>query len=567
MPEESKLTDPSTTAEAATEEVQEAAQASAGVEDEEDSSSGEEAGAAGVAEGAESAKKKTKKSRKHKIKNALTGKKEGEEGDTGPASKLTKEQLQMLLDSNPALRKELEGQAGVGVGVEGKGKRKMNVEAMLKRLNVSELLTGMAPGGKNKKDMASHTFWRTQPVPSFEEAGPVEDGPIKMIEIDKVEKEPSQMYPGFEWVTMDLSDENQLEEVYDLLSNHYVEDDEAMFRFKYSSSFINWTLKAPGWRQEWHVGVRASESRKLVAFISGIPVDLRVHKNVLHCSEINFLCVHKKLRSKRLTPVLIKEITRRCYLVGVFQAIYTAGVLIPTPVSTCRYFHRALDWEKLYEVGFSPLPLNSTKERQLVKYRLPNKTSTPGLRPMEAKDIENVLDLLIRYLSRLDLAQVFTKEEVEHWLLHNKESQPKEQVIWSYVVEDPKTRKITDFFSYYLLESTVIGSKKHKVVRAAYLFYYATEAAFDKDRSVLKTRLNALVKDALILAKNAKFDVFNALTLLDNPLFLEEQRFGAGDGQLHYYLFNYRTTPILGGVDAKNQANEKFMGGVGVVML
>ena len=272
-------------------------------------------------------------------------------------------------------------------------------------------------------------------------------------------------------------------------------------------SNITRTLKAPGWRQEWHVGVRASESRKLVAFISGIPVDLRVRKNVLHCSEINFLCVHKKLRSKRLAPVLIKEITRRCYLVGIFQAIYTAGVLIPTPVSTCRYFHRALNWEKLHEVGFSPLPPNSTKERQLVKYRLPNKTSTPGLRLMEAKDIENVLDLLMRYLLRLDLAQVFTKEEVEHWLLHNKESQPREQVIWSYVIEDPKTGKITDFFSYYLLESTVIGSKKHKVVRAAYLFYYATEAAFDKDKSVLKTRLNALVKDALILAKNVSSSI------------------------------------------------------------
>jgi len=45
---------------------------------------------------------------------------------------------------------------------------------------------------------------------------------------------------GFEWVTMDLTDEVQLEEVYDLLSNHYVEDAEAMFRFKYSPSFLNW---------------------------------------------------------------------------------------------------------------------------------------------------------------------------------------------------------------------------------------------------------------------------------------------------------------------------------------
>jgi len=28
-------------------------------------------------------------------------------------------------------------------------------------------------------------------------------------------------------------------------------------------------------------------------------------------ANVNFLCVHKKLRKKRLTPVLIKEITRR----------------------------------------------------------------------------------------------------------------------------------------------------------------------------------------------------------------------------------------------------------------
>ena len=31
-------------------------------------------------------------------------------------------------------------------------------------------------------------------------------------------------------------------------------------------------------------------------------------------TEINFLCVNKKLRSKRLTPVLIKEITRRVHI-------------------------------------------------------------------------------------------------------------------------------------------------------------------------------------------------------------------------------------------------------------
>ena len=52
--------------------------------------------------------------------------------------------------------------------------------------------------------------------------------------------------------------------------------------------------------------------------------------------EINFLCVHKKLRSKRLAPVLIKEVTRLIHLEGIFQALYTAGVHLPKPISVCR---------------------------------------------------------------------------------------------------------------------------------------------------------------------------------------------------------------------------------------
>ena len=35
-------------------------------------------------------------------------------------------------------------------------------------------------------------------------------------------------------------------------------------------------LKPPGWHKEWHIGVRVSSNRKLVAFISGVPINLRV---------------------------------------------------------------------------------------------------------------------------------------------------------------------------------------------------------------------------------------------------------------------------------------------------
>ncbi|KAF2141005.1 uncharacterized protein K452DRAFT_251873 [Aplosporella prunicola CBS 121167] len=553
---ESKPVDREATADA-TREVAEETSKPEGAEQEESSSDEATPGVADATTTAGEAKKKKKKSKKRKLKDALAGKSNTQaEGSSAQEGKktLSRDQLETLMAVNPALKGDFS---------------KLNesqVEEMMKKLSVSDILTGLTVGSKNQKDMASYKFWQTQPVPSFEDKSPQEDGPIKVIDIERVSKQPPPMVEGFEWVTMNLEDEKELAEVYDLLSNHYVEDDEAMFRFNYSSSFLNWALKAPGWRKEWHVGVRTTQSRKLVAFISGIPVTLRVRNQKINTSEINFLCIHKKLRSKRLAPTLIKEITRRCYLEGTFQAIYTAGVILPTPISTCRYFHRSLDWEKLYDVGFSPLPHGSTKQRQILKYKLPTTTATHGLRPMQKKDVAQVQDLLVRYLARTDMSQEFSQEEVEHWLLHTDDS-PNDQVVWSYVVEDPASNKVTDFFSFYSLESTVIRDRANRVVKAAYLYYYATETAFEGEDKKLKARLNALMKDALILAKKANFDVLNALTLLDNPLFLEEQKFGAGDGQLHYYLYNYRTAPVAGGIDGKNQASDKHMGGVGVVML
>jgi len=73
-------------------------------------------------------------------------------------------------------------------------------------------------------------------------------------------------------------------------------------------------------------------------------------------AEINFLCVHKSLRTKRLAPVLIKEVTRRVNLHNIWQAIYTAGIVIPKPIAKTTYWHRSLNPKKLLDVGFSSLP-------------------------------------------------------------------------------------------------------------------------------------------------------------------------------------------------------------------
>lgn len=194
-------------------------------------------------------------------------------------------------------------------------------------------------------------------------------------------------------------------------------------------------LLTPDYKKHWHVGLRAThnEKRKLCAFISGIPVTIRVRNNTFSSVEINFLCIHKKLRSKRLAPLLIKEITRRCHVDGIWEAVYTAGVVIPKPVATCRYFHRPLNWLKLYETGFSPLPPGSTKEKMIKKNELPDKTHLKGLRMMEEGDVQSVATLLKEYLSKFDLAPVYSEEDVHHWFLHKGDAETR--VVWTYVVE------------------------------------------------------------------------------------------------------------------------------------
>ncbi|OWK14952.1 hypothetical protein Celaphus_00001395, partial [Cervus elaphus hippelaphus] len=284
-------------------------------------------------------------------------------------------------------------------------------------------------------------------------------------------------------------------------------------------------LRPPGWLPQWHCGVRVVSSRKLVGFISAIPANIHIYDAEKKMVEINFLCVHKKLRSKRVAPVLIREITRRVHLEGIFQAVYTAGVVLPKPVGTCRYWHRSLNPRKLIEVKFSHLSRNMTMQRTMKLYRLPEAT---GLRPMEKKDIPVVHQLLSRYLKQFHLTPVMSQEEVEHWFY------PQENIIDTFVVENANG-EVTDFLSFYTLPSTIMNHPTHKSLKAAYSFYNVHT----------QTPLLDLMSDALVLAKMKGFDVFNALDLMENKTFLEKLKFGIGDGNLQYYLYNWKC-PSMG---------------------
>ena len=138
MAEESKEVDPKVDAEAVREILSnhEEGTDSLSNEDGDDEEPADEAAPDAVA-AASSAKKKKKKSKKAKIKKALgvVKKEDGEasasSGSANPASKLTTEMVEQLLEMNPSLKGEVAGMD------------KEKAAEALKKLDVADLITGM----------------------------------------------------------------------------------------------------------------------------------------------------------------------------------------------------------------------------------------------------------------------------------------------------------------------------------------------------------------------------------------------------------------------------------------
>jgi len=86
---------------------------------------------------------------------------------------------------------------------------------------------------------------------------------------------------------------------------HYVEDEEGNFSLLYTPAKFRWAIMAPGWIRDLHVLVRNSKNKKIMATITGVPKKYILCGKNVKMNEVNFLAVHKKLRSKRFAQVMI----------------------------------------------------------------------------------------------------------------------------------------------------------------------------------------------------------------------------------------------------------------------
>ena len=93
---------------------------------------------------------------------------------------------------------------------------------------------------------------------------------------------------------------------------------------------------------------------------------------------------------------------------------------------------------------------------------------------------------------------------------------------------------VENLCSFYHLPSSCVKHPIHSHIYAAYSYYNVATTV----------PLKQLMNDCLGQAKAEGQDVFNALNVMENDKFLHDLRFGMGDGNLNYYLYNWHSPDV-----------------------
>lgn len=326
--------------------------------------------------------------------------------------------------------------------------------------------------------MQAHAYWDTQPVPRDGTA------PGEIEKRGAPSKKPTALPEGFAW------SQCSVKEAHAFLRDHYVGNE--TFRLAYTPDTLKWIV-------DESAAIR--KGGELVGYVSSAPIHVRIGEaTTVHMVEINLLCVHASHRAQGLAPLLITEMKRRANRKGIWQAVYTARTLIPTPILKSEYWHRLLDVKRLVKIGFHRT--NRSRDA-FMEVRGP---CARRWRRMTQDDVPKVVRILRAYLEKFTIAPVVDEDYVRRRVLPTH----------AYVDDT-----CDDFISFYDVPYERVDGAD--TVMQAYRLYVVGD----------------VYNDAFILAKNLGYDVFNTLDVGVDTAHLDKMKCLKGNGYVHYYLFNW----------------------------
>lgn len=164
--------------------------------------------------------------------------------------------------------------------------------------------------------LKEHLFWSQTLMGKVWEED-CSEGPVKNVNVKEVSEELVELPEGLYWDDLDLRNEDTLNEVHDFLSKNYVEDASGSFRLQYTKDQLKWILLGPTYDKKMHFCIR--HESKLVGICTATLLNLMTNSKKLdHHGIVNFLCVDKTNRNKRLALILIWEVLRRLFIRSCF---------------------------------------------------------------------------------------------------------------------------------------------------------------------------------------------------------------------------------------------------------
>eukprot|EP01084_Bolivina_argentea_P139283 245037_1 len=378
---------------------------------------------------------------------------------------------------------------------------------------------------------------------------------------------PLRLPPQFEWVELNLQNDTQISQLYEFLSNNYLNDkDETVTRHLFSKQYLQWTLMVPNYHKSWHIAVRVVKSQAICGFIAAIPITIQIFDKTVPMAQIKYLTCHKKLLGNRLEPVLIRELIRRIYHKKIEQCIYNiANIAVSKPIVTAEYYSKTIKSKML-----TYFPSNK------------NLHSMEGLREMTATDCVSAHKLLMRYLKKFEMYQHFTLNEFQHWFLRReniKLDSPeilvfgfcrnifKQQIIpidicklisamytyidiiasdvYSFVIED-NDKQITDFISFYILtrNNSMQNRMKKKWIKSHVEYVEVAYLTFNIANTVLPNELINAIIDKTHYGKQRNFTVVYDLDLMKSVEYFKQLEFKKTVQISPMYFYNWRCSSI-----------------------
>ena len=397
-----------------------------------------------------------------------------------------------------------------------------------------------------------YKYWSTHPVPKTNEII-LKNSIIKKDPIIEKPKIPS----GYSTSILDINSDKDLDELMILLNNHYVGNDS--FRMQYTKEHIKLFLNYPSAKKYGNISVKLYHNDKLVGFIGSSVRTFMINQVEYMMAESDFLSLHTSERKKGFVQLLIDELIYKTQQYALTMNLpipligfYTGSRYLPKPFTSTTYYHRPINFEKLYKCGFVDKEEVNNMIGTKKFYDIPASIKK-NFRPLREEDIEPLVEHLnSNALEKYDLVEKFNIEDFKYYYLDSP-------LVHAYVfVDEEDDEIIEDFVALYELHSATSyidivqkqitemsgpkGAKKmrkrkieaevtkHDIIKTLYVDYYTQDSV---------TKLE-LFQEMARLAKKLDMDVINSLNIFEAGDSLKEYKFLHGSGHLYYYYLNYK---------------------------